>query len=138
MKKIYIVLIAVMALMASACTQNGGHLGKLFGRWHLERIEADNMEAPEQDGELYWAFQNDMIQMQLDLGEHEFQESYGLFRMDDNSLYLSFPEKGNPPLPETGLAREDVLQILKLTGNEFILQYNPTPDSSLTYYFRKW
>lgn len=131
-------ILFMLAIIAGGCTQNGGHIGKIFGRWQLERIEADNMEAPEQHGTIFWAFQEDMIKMQRDDGNHEFSFRFGTYRLEDNTLFLDFPEKGNAPFKETGLGLENELQVLKLTHAEFILLYHPEPDASLTYYFKKW
>lgn len=139
MKRFSIIIVTVMLLaLAGGCTQNGGHIGKLFGRWHLERIEANDMEAPVQTGEMFWAFQSDLCQMMIDRGEHTFSETFALYTLDDNTMRLNFAEERYKPFPETGLARENSLQVLKLTGKEMILLYHPTPESSLTYYLRKW
>ena len=73
MKKLKYLIFTLAAILAmtSSCTQNGGHIGDIFGRWHLLRIEADNMEAPAQNGDLFWAFQGDMFEMQLSHGNHD-------------------------------------------------------------------
>lgn len=131
-------MVAVLSLIVSSCTQNGGYIGDLFGRWHLVEIEANNMEAPAQAGEIYWAFQGDMFQMQLDRGEHSVSTTYGLYTLEDDILTLKFPEEGYPPFPQTGLARENRLEVLKLNHGEMILVYHPADDATLTYYLRKW
>ena len=132
----YILIMIFITCLSTACTHFQGPSGDLYGRWHLERIEADNMEAPQQSGDLYWSFQTQVIYMQCDKGEHEFAQAYGIFRLEDNTLFLDFPEN-TPALAQTGLGRQNTLQVLKITGKELTLLYNPTPDSSLTYYLRK-
>lgn len=134
---IFLAVVSILILL-SDCTQNGGYIGNIFGRWHLERIEADNIEAPVEGGEIYWSFQSDVIKMQRDDGEHYFSVVFGIYRLDNNTLYLNFPEKDGAPFPQTGFPRECKLDVLKLTRSEFILQYHTTKDSFLTYYFRKW
>ncbi len=139
--KMKILLAALLILIAGACTHNGGPSGPLYGRWHLQRIEADNMTVPAQNGEIYWAFQNGMIQMLLDRGGHSVSQTYGAYRLDDNTLFLNFSEERYAPFSELGLARQSELQVLKLTGKEFTLLYTPDPtlpDATLTYYLRKW
>lgn len=134
--------ILLLLIVSAGCTQNGGHIGKLFGRWHLERIEGDNMEAPEQTGNIYWSFQSDMILLQRENGEIDFSRVYGTYRLEDNTLFLDFPEKDKTPMfKQLGLPKipcKCEMQVLKLTHSEFILIYNPTPDTSLTYYLKKW
>lgn len=138
-KSVTIILTFICLLFISTgCTQNGGHIGKIFGRWHLERIEAENMEAPQQRGDIYWAFQGNMFQMQRHNELHSYSTTYGTYRLEDNTLFLDFPQDDKPPFEQTGLGRENILQVLKLTHSEFVLLYNPTPDTSLTYYLRKW
>lgn len=144
MKAIRIFLILFIAMAASGCTQNGGHIGKLFGRWHLDAIEADGCAAPERHGDIYWAFQSDVIQMMRENAPNDFSTIFGLFRLDDNTLFIDFPEAakptqtdGKPPFPETGLPRESRLQVLKLTGKEMVLLYQATPQGTLTYRLRK-
>ena len=140
MKKLKYLIFTLAAILAmtSSCTQNGGHIGDIFGRWHLLRIEADNMEAPAQNGDLFWAFQGDMFEMQLSHGNHAVSTIYGLYTLDDKTLTLTFPEERYSPFSETGLGRETRLEIIKLTYGEMTVIYRPTADTSLTYYLRKW
>lgn len=140
MKKLTYILLTMCAILLSttSCTQNGGHIGALFGRWTLVRIEADNMEAPEQTGDIFWAFQGEMFQMQLVTSPHAVQTTYGVYTHEDNILTLDFPEKRFAPFPQTGLARENRLEVLRLTYGEMVVLYHPTPETSLTYYLRKW
>lgn len=136
-------LLAVTALLTTSCTQNGGHIGALFGRWHLVRIEADNMEAPPTPpGDIFWAFQGDMFEMQLAYTDvpHAVSTTYGLYTLtdDDKVLTLTFPEERYAPFAETGLGRENRLDVLRLTYGEMTVVYHPSADASLTYYLRKW
>lgn len=140
MKRIYTLFLSILGLLlfVGGCTQNGGNIGVLFGRWYLESIDADNTAAPNRHGEIFWAFQEDMIQMQLDNGMHSVSRTYGLYRIADDVLYLDFPEENEPPFAETGLKRQSSLQILKMTKKEMVLQYRLDSESSLTYYLKKW
>lgn len=144
MKKIFPLLLTLtLVIILSACTQNGGPSGPLYGRWHLEHIDADDIADPNPDGnEIFWSFQTGMIQMQVKVAEHTFNTKYGSFRLDDNTLFLEFPDAtNNAPQPQTGLSLENTLQVLRLTHKEMTLLYHPdpaNPEASLTYYFRKW
>lgn len=145
MKKI---LFFLSILLLASCTQNGGHIGKIFGRWHIDSIEADGCDAPPAALNLYWAFQTDVIQMQRENGHNNFSTIYGRYRIDDNTLFIDFPEaslpnasEGQPPFAETGLARQSALQILRFTSHELVLSYHPDPatdpSATITYHLRK-
>ncbi len=144
MKKTYSYLLSLIALIAlCACTHNGGPSGPLYGRWHLDHIEADNMADPNPDNnEIFWSFQSEMIFVQVKVGDHDFNKQYGSFRMDDNTLFVEFTGgKNSEPQSQTGLTLENELQVLKLSHSEMILLSHPdlsNPDATLTYYFRKW
>ncbi len=140
MKKTILMLLVLFSLQISldSCVQNGGHIGTIFGRWCLVEIEAENEQPPVLRGDVFWAFQSDVIQMQRDNGYHSFSVTYGVFRIDGEMLYLDFPEENLPPFEETGLQRECELQILKMTHKEMVLKYHTGQDSSLIYYLRKW
>ncbi len=139
MKRYQIFLfLACLILAFGSCTHNGGPSGDLYGRWVLERIDGENMEVPTQHGNLFWAFQKNVIQIQRDNGFHSISRIYGTFRQDDDFLYLDFPVEEDSPFPETGLGRQNKLKIQKMTGKQMVLIYHPEEDASLIYYFRKW
>ncbi|MDE5551849.1 MAG: lipocalin-like domain-containing protein [Muribaculaceae bacterium] len=132
------ILSLTIAVLTLACTHTGGPDGKLYGRWHLIRIEAEGTDASTPTRNMYWAFQSNMIMMQQERGDHEFNTSYGIFRLDDDTLFLNFPEAKMPPLAESKLKRESILQVLRMTHSEMTLLYNLAPEVTITYYFRKW
>lgn len=140
MKKYQIFLLMwCMMLALCSCTHNGGPSGNLYGRWYLERIDGKNVEVPTQNGDLYWSFQKDVILMQKDNGFHSVFQRFGLFLVEEDYLYLNFPDEEAPPFPETGLkVGENKLQIQKMTGKEMELIYHPKSDESLIYFLRKW
>lgn len=140
MKKSQIfLLLYCLILIIGGCTHNGGPSGDLYGRWLLERIDGENMEVPTQRGDLYWAFQKNVVQIQRDNGFHSMSRIYGTFRKDEEFLYLDFPiEEEDSPFAETGLGRQNKLQIQKMTSKEMVLIYRLETDKSLIYYFRKW
>lgn len=133
-----LILPLLTMLFMSSCTQNGGHIGAIFGRWHLVSIEADNMEAPELTDDIYWAFQSDVVQMQMTRDHHEVSQIFGVFTLDDEILTLRFPEERYKPFAQTGLSRDNRLEVLKLTYSEMRLLYRPSEEATLTYYLKKW
>lgn len=133
-----LLLFFCLLLAQGSCVQNGGNIGNVFGKWVLVKIEGDNTDPPAQTGDIYFSFQKDVIQLQRDNGHHSISEAYGLFRIDENILYLDFPEEDKLPFPETGFEKKCSLQILKLTSKEMELIYHISPDKSLIYYLKKW
>lgn len=141
MKKsnIFSILTACILIVMGSCIHNGGAAGGLFGKWHLVRIDGINIAPPDIDNtEIYFSFQKDVMMLQRDKGFHEFSVSYATFQVSDNHLLLNFPPEYPAPFEETGLARQSDLTILKHTGKELELRYNPSPDESLIYYLEKW
>ena len=113
-------LICLVLCTLAACTQNNGHIGKIFGRWYLESIEAQGMAAPDYGGDIFWAFQSSVIRMTQIEPEHTAHNMSGNFRLEDNTLFISFPDEGQAPFTlSTGLPRQAELQVLKLDGSSF-------------------
>lgn len=67
MKKLIITRIptaAIIIALLCSCTQNNGHIGKLFGTWVLTQRQADGeaMSSPYSDNtEAYMSFQNNIV-----------------------------------------------------------------------------
>lgn len=140
MKKSSPLFLVVYALLIffSGCTQNGGTIGDIFGRWNLVEIEGENVTVPEKNGDIFFAFQSDIVMLQRDNGYHEFRFTYGSFQIDDNILRMDFPEENAAPFSETLLPRSCALQIRKLTRKEMILEYHKSSEENLIYYLKKW
>lgn len=134
----YISVLLLFLLAHTSCLQNGGNIGDIFGKWVLVRIDGDNIKPPVQNGNLFLSFQKDVIKIQRDNGHHGISEIFGSFQIDNDFLYLSFPEEDQPPFEETGFDRNCKLQILKLTGTEMELRYHISTEQSLFYYLKKW
>ena len=74
------ILAVLLAAVAMACTQNGGHIGRLFGSWVLESATCDGSEMtmPE-DTETFWSFQSDLLRVQLADKHHTAENYFGNF-----------------------------------------------------------
>lgn len=132
-RHIAILLLAVIAL--TGCTRNNGNIGKQFGQWKLVSISIDGVDHPDYKGNIYWSFQGSTIEMKEVDADNVVYQTFGNYRIEDNTLFLSFPDETFPPRPVTGLPRDAELQIIKLTGNEMILSYG---DPATIYTFHKW
>ena len=132
------IIVSFYLLTLSGC-QNNGDIGDLYGQWKIIRIECEgDASLPgEYENNIFWSFQNQTICV---TGVWEYYNSldYGNWRIEDNTFFYSFPDKEFAPPVILSLPREGKLQIVKLTGSEFILTYHPDLDSSITYYLKKW
>ena len=74
------ILAVLLATVAIACTQNGGHIGRLFGSWVLESATCDGSEMtmPE-DTETFWSFPSDLLRVQLADKHHTAENYFGNF-----------------------------------------------------------
>ncbi|MBO5029269.1 MAG: lipocalin-like domain-containing protein [Muribaculaceae bacterium] len=134
-------LIALVVLTLGGCTHNNGDIGPLFGNWKLVSVTGDTEghEVP-QGCSVDWNFQNSTIHMSMTLSGHRMDNRFGNYRLDDNTLFLDFPDTdtqyGEPLL---GLPAQCELQVLRLDGHRLQLLYVPTPESQgTTFTFRKF
>lgn len=84
---------------------------------------------------VYWSFQSQTIEMKEVVASHEVYQTFGNYKLTDNTLLLSFPDKDFPPRPITGLPREAAMQVLSLSSSRMVLAHG-TPDTIYT--FHKW
>lgn len=77
MKKHILILALVLVPALISCTQNGGHIGRLFGTWVLtERtLNGDVIPAPMPDCEFYMSFQSDVALFKTVENLHDIVES---------------------------------------------------------------
>jgi len=62
--KIYISALLLALLLTSGCTQNNGHIGKLFGAWLMTEMTIDNTPKTFEKGAFTTvAFQNNIMRI---------------------------------------------------------------------------
>ncbi len=128
----------VMVISGIACTRNNGDIGPIFGRWILESADCRNCPQITWEGDLFLAFQNDVVQMTQTFNDNYSESTFGSFRLTDNTMFIDFKSPLYPVNPAFGIPAQAELQLLELTGNKLVIEYNPTEDSSITYTFHKW
>ena len=136
----YIAIMLITAAMGG-CTHNDGDIGPLFGKRKLESIVVDGVKDTNYEDDMFWSFQSTTIGMTRVIDATQTEQTYGSWSInkEKNELTLHFPDDKFPPLPQSGLPRTSMLKIIKMSGNELILQYDRTDgESSLTYYLKKW
>lgn len=94
MKTAYKILtiVALTAFFAS-CTHNNGDIGPWFGTWHVETIETDGMVRSDYSGGYFFQFQSTVFCVRYsDEVRNEYQESFGRWSEDANTLTITFPD----------------------------------------------
>lgn len=140
-------LVAACAL-SSGCTCNNGDIGNWFGTWHLEKIQAEGKDVSDYQGNIFWQFQSDVINM-TELtpgGYHERANHWGTWKEQNNTLSLDFNHPVNPgtTTPSSSfepplilhLPLEADLAIDKFSSSRLIVTYNAA-DATYKYILKK-
>ena len=134
------IALLIWLALTPGCTTNNGDIGPIAGQWQLTAVDTDIPEykVDTDDGKIYWWFQNTTIHMYQLSDDHFEDNRFGNYHLDDNTLFLDFPDEGSYGEPLMGLPRQCELQLLRLDGKQLELMYHPTDDSQVVYHFRKW
>lgn len=151
MKRIFIinkVLFAVALFALSACTHNNGDIGEYFGEWKLESITVDSEPDANYKGDIFWAFQASVFNMQQVSEDYSYSQSWGTWEEDGNILRLNFTHSDNlhpqgssyySPLPDTRLPKGITdLEIYKMTGSRMELGFVDSEGQTIRYKLKKW
>lgn len=142
MKKIrHIAFAVLLPLLLWGCTQNNGHIGPLFGSWHLESMSCDGSPLAQPDGtDTYWKFQGSLVEVILSKGFYETEFYTGIFTRDGQVLSVSFPPTNAPDTPQwMGFAPQSPLRldIERLAGSEMNLKWTSDEGKVYIYNFKK-
>ncbi len=145
--RILILLLAVAA--GSACTQNNGHIGPLFGSWHLENMTCDGENLPQPEGtDTYWSFQGAVLNVLLVETMYESLFFIATWERDGDKLALDFTHSSDISEPGTGFyaapywmgfPENEVLDldIRRLDGSRLILHWTSKEGKKYIYNFNK-
>ncbi len=94
MKKLrstYTLLYILLLTVCTACTQNNGYIGSLFGTWALTSMTV-NGETPKtfKSDDTFWSFQNTIINVQQVADHYQYVSHYGTWEESDGQLLLNF------------------------------------------------
>lgn len=118
--RLYAILMScVMLCFITACRMNNGDIGSKFGTWALTDMLIDG-ETPEdfEPGQTLWSFQNNIIDVQRDMGYYEPFSRYGSWEESNGHLYLNFTHSDSTTLP--GQGRYEAPTWIGFTANEII------------------
>ena len=147
-KGIIHIITTILLLTASACTQNHGYIGRLFGSWYLYEMTCDG-EAVDiaQYGDAFWSFQSNLIVITIEYDHHCVSKSYGTWTETDGNLILDFSytyehgslEDAYEPPVWMGLVKkpDNVLHYLEKSGKSMLLRFTDADGKVFEYYFRK-
>lgn len=152
MKRIFgiIFIISSVLMAAVGCTQNHGHIGRLFGTWYLYAMSCNGSDVDiTEHGDMFWSFQSDIIMLTQTYDHGTVDKQYGTFIETDNTLILDFNHSFSStdgvgagtytPPAWLGLPAEDgiVLQYLENNSNSMTLKYNAVSGEEYVYYFKR-
>lgn len=149
MKYIRFLAITVALVLTAACTQSDGHIGHLFGSWHLEEATAagEPLELPA-GSDTFFSFQNSVIMVTLSTDDYNASVSYGSFRHDGDILVLDFENHDNATAVGTGRYQAPVwlgfpshgifnLIVGRLDSGRMTLRWQNADGVDYTYNFTK-
>ncbi|MDE7407637.1 MAG: lipocalin-like domain-containing protein, partial [Muribaculaceae bacterium] len=77
--------------MSAACTShNGGDIGPYFGQWKLESITIDGEIDDEYTGNVFWQFQENVIDILEIVDLHGVIQHFGTWSADGTVLTLQY------------------------------------------------
>lgn len=140
-------MIAV-AVLLGGCTQNHGHIGRLFGSWYLYAMTCNGAEEDiAVYGDTFWSFQSNLIMMTTESEHYQVHKSYGTWTETDDALILDFSytyedtsadNAYNPPvwigLPK---AADIVLEYMVKSNKDMSLRYVDAEGNIYEYFLRK-
>lgn len=145
--KLYIITL-VLVLVSTACTQNHGHIGRLFGSWYLYEMTCDGEHLDiAKYGDAFWSFQSNLIMITIEEDYYSVGKTYGTWAESGDNLILDFSYTydkewtvGAYDPPEwMGLPKDAgiVLHYLEKSGKAMALRYTDADGKVFEYYFRK-
>lgn len=149
MKVLRIILVLLIVAMMPCCTQNNGHIGPLFGSWHLESMTCDGEIKPQPEGtDTYWSFQGQVLNVLLVETMYESLFYIATWERENDCLALDFTHSSESHEPGTGFYRapywmgfpeNEILRvdIRKLNGSEMILDWTSAEGQKYVYNFKK-
>ena len=149
-RNIHIFLTAVvLAAVLGSCTDNNGDIGPYYGVWALDRVTIDGTEATswhDDENWTVWEFQNNIIFIERDWPDGNYDRRVGTWSATDTELVLDFNHTNPEYDPGTGpfAAPEwiymepgtNTLQIIRLTNRQMELSNTLADGRKVVYYLR--
>lgn len=141
---IRLTLAVLAALTLGACTQNNGHIGKLFGSWVLTECLGDGTSVDKPyDAEAYMSFQNNIVHFRTVENSYDLIEyKTATWKRIGDTLSFDFDhtsDAGDPSLYSAPawmepVGKEAVMTINRLDGSR--LELMRTADDGVIYIYK--
>ena len=102
MKKLLYPIIMLAMLAIAGCTTNNGDIGFLGGYWRLDAIEVDDVDDTTYNGNITWAFQNNIIEISVLLDYHQRENYFGTWTRQGDILTLNYTHHSDLLAPGEG------------------------------------
>lgn len=137
MKKILLALLALSFLVS--CTQNNGRIGDIFGLWKVESIEINGVADLEYQGNLFFAFQNDVAAMCEIIDQNGGNDwRYGQFFKTNKTIDMYFDMPNFRPLEISHfVAGLNPCIIHELNSGKFVFS-TVIEENEYKYNLKKW
>ncbi len=149
--KIFLPIILLGILALGGCTQNNGHIGRLFGAWVMTEMTVDGVEKVFPD-DVYtsMAFQSGVVRFDYHYAHNSRTERYGSWVETDNNVTFNFTHSDDNTTAGTGhYAAPDWLDLPQKTkidmtiadcgGGRLTLVYATPDGKTIIYKFeRTW
>lgn len=139
----------LLLILACGCTQNNGHIGRLFGSWVLESatLNGQPYDMPANTN-TYWSFQADIVRVQLEQDRYSYISRMGTFsELPEGILRLDFTHSddndasgtGQYKAPEwMGFTEQGVFNLLcSCSDGTLRLTYHRSSEETFVYIFSK-
>lgn len=138
MKSLSKMTLCLCLLLLAACTHAEWDKERLHGQWKLVTIDINGSPDTHYKGDMFWEFQDCVIEMRQRTELNDMWRTFGNFSLDNGKLTLSFPDSWFAPRPQTHLPRHSVLDVVELEGKTMVLDYNNGEGAIYTYTLLKW
>lgn len=138
-RKISVLLtVAVIALFACSCTKNNGDIGFWFGQWRVEKIEVDGAELTNYSGNMFFSFQNVVVEEKLVTSDHYVEQAYGHWEDGgNNAIILYFDDKSYPPVDGYMKPGANELKYERQSSTTMVLSLD-SGEKTVVYHLLKW
>ncbi len=141
----------ITSIISSGCNSNNGDIGPWYGQWKLTEIRVNGQVDTQYTGNIFWAFQNSVIQMTEIISELDYNSRWGSWSQQGDELTLDFGHhddssvsdpstawRYSPPAATHLIAGVNQLHIVKLSDSNIELTYNSPDGNVYTYYLKAW
>lgn len=88
MRRLSLIILGIMALFSTSCTQNNGHIGFWFGTWQCSEISVDGERQSGYTGNMFFKFQTNVCDIVIVSTHNDFTQYFCEFKRQDNGTII--------------------------------------------------